>query len=55
MFGLFEPSMGIFDRTKFQGPFGVDQLYLWMFWTGPNVPHGYPGVTTVLSPSLESG
>lgn len=29
--------MGIFDRTKLQGPFGMDQVSLWVFWLGPNI------------------
>lgn len=30
-------SMDILDKTKSQGPFGMDQMSPWVFWTGPNV------------------
>lgn len=32
--------MDVFDRTKSEGPFGMDQMSLWMFWTGPNILQG---------------
>ena len=27
----------VLDRINFQGRFGMDQISLWMFWTGQNV------------------
>lgn len=32
--------MDIFVRTKFQEPLVMDQMSLWMFWTGPSVLQG---------------
>lgn len=26
----------VFDRMKYQGPFGMDQMYPWTFQTGPH-------------------
>lgn len=29
--------MDVLDTNKYQGRFGMDQLFQWTFWTGPNV------------------
>lgn len=29
-------SVDIFDGTKFQGHFGIEQMSPWTFWTRPN-------------------
>ena len=31
------PCQIVLDRTKYQGPFGVDQMFARMFWTEPNM------------------
>ena len=33
----FRSMPDILDRTKYQGPFGVVQMSLGMFWAGPNM------------------
>lgn len=43
--------MDIWDRTIFQGPFGLDQTSLWTFWTGPNIHWSWSDVQ--LQSSLE--
>ena len=48
-------SMGVFDRTKFQGSFGVDQVSPWMFSMRLKVLQAHPRGMRVLSVSLESG
>ena len=30
-------TVHVLDRINFQGHFGMDQISLWMFWTGQNV------------------
>ena len=30
------PELDVFDGTKSQGPFVMDQISQWPFWTGPN-------------------
>ena len=34
-------SMDLWVQLEYQGPFIVDQMSLWIFWTGPNVPQGF--------------
>ena len=34
---MYVPCHMIFDRVQHQGPFGVDRMSLWTFWTGSNM------------------
>ena len=34
---IFGPCQMVLERTKYQGPFGMDQMSPWMFWTEPSV------------------